>query len=115
MDSGDARARCQEFVKTGMLRHHAKSALKREGFDEQEIEEAISEYDALRSSHQKRQRSLTRLWAGAMFLICGVLFLYFAFLSNDERHTAHFWLLAPACFGLFKMLLLPFFKMLLLP
>ena len=105
MDIEDARARCRSFVKAGMLRHHAEDALYREGFDEHQIEEAVSNYEMLRSSHRRRQRCFTRFWAGSMFLICGGLFVYFAFLADADRHVFHYWLLAPAVFGLLKALL----------
>jgi hypothetical protein len=105
VDTEDARVRCRKFVKAGMLKHHAENALYREGFDKHQIEEAMSEFEMLRDSHRRRQRWITRLWAGAMFFICSGVFVYFAFLAPTDRHVFHLWLLMPAMFGLLKTLL----------
>lgn len=105
MATDNAKDRCRAFVKAGMRRLQAEDALYREGFDEQEIKEAIAEYETLRTSHRTQQQRFTRCWAGSMFLACGGLFVYFVFLAHPDRHVFHFWLLAPAFFGLFKALL----------
>ena len=103
MSIEDARVRCREYVKLGMRKHHAEAALIREGVDESIVREALNEYDKMWAAFKLRQRRLIQLW-GAILLFgsTGVL-VYYAFFYTVG--LIHWWLCAPAMYGLLKILL----------
>jgi hypothetical protein len=105
MDVEEARIHCQRYVESGMLRHHARNALQREGFDEWTVEEVLADYESMRQAHRSRLRRFTQAWGTALFVGCSGVFVYFAFFASPDWHILHWWLLGPAMFGLLKMLL----------
>ena len=105
MNVNTARELCQKYVKMGMTEYQARNALLREGCDEPTVENALHDYVELRDARRKRNTRFKRLWGAALFAGFGGAFLFFAFLAGERVHVFHFWMLAPAIYGLLKMLL----------
>lgn len=105
MDVAEARTLCHEYVKRQMQKHHARDALTREGFDVQTIETVMAEFDEIRDASMAGKRRLVQAGGAILFVSCAGLFLYLALFNPVGQRAFHLWLLAPATFGLLKMLL----------
>lgn len=105
IDIEEARARCREYARAGLLAHRVRGALRREGYSQSTIDEVAGEYEQVRAWHRERQQRLVRLAGGCVFAGCTGLFLFLFCFASPNDHIVSYGLLAGAMVGFLKMVL----------